>query len=461
MVAVSISGRVAVLIGLSIVAIIFGSRTRSDAGMLLGLLTALIFLVPAALVFGPLGAAGSPATLVGMSMMFLWVLGRISSSLRTDRRKQPLRTAVLIFLLSGGLSYAAANTRPMDALEAGAADRGVITLLAVAGICLIACDGIGERAQLELISRAIVLGGAIVAVIGIIQFAAGIDLAGSIRIPGLTPNSTTIFIDTRSGFRRVSGTSTHAIEYSVVLSMTIPIAAYLALTATRLRWLWWTCAATMGLALPMSISRTAVVTIAAVGAVLLIFWRGRRRRYALVAAAGCVAALHVVVPGLLGTIKALFVWAGYDPSISAREQDYELVKTFVMERPVLGRGFFTFLPETYDYLDNQYYLSAVETGLVGVAVLLALFVVGGLLCMRVIRSAAPRRDRELAIALLASISAATLASGTFDFLSFPQGRNLFFLVLGCAGALWRLAVRDAPRTVSPTLARSAPGLSRA
>ena len=36
-----------------------------------------------------------------------------------------------------------------------------------------------------------------------------------------------------------------------------------------------------------------------------------------------------------------------------------------MERPLFGRGFGTFLPELYRYIDNTYLLGLVEFGIVG------------------------------------------------------------------------------------------------
>lgn len=425
------------------VAFVALTRGNFDGVTVLTGLVLLLFFVPSRLVVGPLGSAGTPAAIVGLAAAWLWANGLIAPGLALARGRQPVRLVVLAFAAAHLASYVAAFMRPLDFLEKNAADRGIITMASSVGIALIAADGIATRARLETLLRRIAFAGAGLAVIGIVQFTVGLDLAARIRVPGLTSQvSALTFIDQRSIFRRVAGTTQHAIEFSVVLAILFPLALHLALYAPLgRRRRWWLAVALIAVALPMSVSRTAVVGMAAVALMLIPSWSRHRRRRAVLGIALYAVVMKLVVPGLLGTIKSLFLNAGVDPSVSSRQADYDYVGRFISERPVFGRGFSTFIPTRYDFLDNQFLLSLIETGIVGLVSLLALFLVG----MGVARGArlisTDPKTRDLGQSLAASVMVAVVTCATFDFLSFPTGRILVFLLVGCSGALWRLERR--------------------
>jgi O-antigen ligase len=154
--------------------------------------------------------------------------------------------------------------------------------------------------------------------------------------------------------------------------------------------------------------------------------------------------MRLAVPGLLGTLRALFRDAGADPSVNSRKTDFAFISEFVEQRPIFGRGFGTFLPTRYDFLDNQYYLTLVEGGYVGLVMYIALLL-GGMAVAQVIRRRAEHEhDRSLAQALTASLAVVAATSMAFDLLSFPSARSMLFVTLGCVGALWRLAPHREP-----------------
>nr|MBA2390846.1 hypothetical protein [Geodermatophilaceae bacterium] len=159
-----------------------------------------------------------------------------------------------------------------------------------------------------------------------------------------------------------------------------------------------------------------------------------------VGAVGLVA-MRLVVPGLLGTLKSFLLNPGEDPSLLSREIARGTALDLLGQRPLLGRGFGTFLPERYAFLDNQVLLSAVETGVVGVAALGLLVCTAAGLGFAIRREAArisSGADRDLALALLACLAVSVSTWFTYDALSFPTGRSLTFVVLGCLAALWRI-----------------------
>ncbi len=108
------------------------------------------------------------------------------------------------------------------------------------------------------------------------------------------------------------------------------------------------------------------------------------------ALAGLVA-FSGVVPGLLGTIKSSFTNLGNDPSVEGRTDDYDIVFTYIGNRPWFGRGPGTFLPSRYIVLDNEALYTLVTIGYVGLVAVIALFVAMALIARKVSRNGEGRR----------------------------------------------------------------------
>lgn len=413
-------------------------RPGSDVVTLLTVFVVMLFAIPSRLVMGPLKSAGSPALLAGLGCFVLWMGGRILPSSRATTRHQPVRIALFVFGAVNLASFAAAQFRPLSDIEARAADRGLMLTMSMLGIGLLACDGIPNRARFDTLIRRLIVAGAALAMAGIITGAFGIDPAGQIRIPGLTAlNGAEVFAERRSDFRRVAATTAHAIEFSVVLAMLLPLAIQQGFNATSRKLAWWGAAAVIAAGIPLSLARSGVIGILAVAIMILPSMPRERRRIAYAAGLGYLVAMRLLFPGVLGTIKALFVYAGVDPSVTARTNDYAYVGAFLSESPLLGRGFGTFVPTEYDFIDNQYLVTIVETGLLGLCALLGLLLVGMAAARGARRRSSDGPTRDTAQALAAGILVALLTSATFDFFGFGTARALLCLLLGCAGALWR------------------------
>lgn len=419
-------------------------QVTATAALALGLL-----LVPAVLRFGPLGAAGTPASLLAMAAAAAWLWGRVLGRPWLATGRQPLRVGLLLFAATVLASYVAMGFRPHDAIESSAADRGLFTVVGLAGVALFAADGIPSRAGLRTVVRVTVAGGAVMAALGILQFATRIDIARQITLPGFSVVASD-YADERSGFTRIVSTTSHPIELSVVLAILLPLALHVAWSCGRHERLrWWTAGALIAVAAPLTVSRTAVLGLVLAMGILFAGWdRGRRRRALVVAPLG-VLALGVVVPGLVGTLRSLIFSAGNDPSITSRQQGYDYVATFLAERPLFGRGWQTFLPDRYQYLDNQVLLGLAEIGLVGTAIVIGVHLVGAASALAVRRHGADPGDRDLGLSLLASIAVGLASWLTFDALSFPTSRMLTFLCIGLAAALWRIARHPAGNPVPP------------
>lgn len=421
-------------------------RAHHDTTSLVLLLLTVMAIVPAPLVIPELGSLGAPTTLIGLAAGGLWFISWAWS--RKDAETvvegyRPIPILLGVWLASILASFAMTSMRAKDGLEASAADRGIITVLASVGVAVLIAETVPTRERLDAIVRFTVIACSIVALVGVLQFTIGLDLAANLSLPGFERVGGALSVGERSMFRRVAGTTLHPIEFGVVMCLGIPLALHLAMHHSRR---WYLAVAVMGAALPMSVSRTAVLGVVAAGLVLVPGWPRKVRRRCLLGAAGYLVAVRLLIPGLLGTIRALFVDAPTDPSINSRESDYEYVSRFVAERPFLGRGFWTFIPSRFDFLDNQYMLSLVETGVVGLLALLVLLF-GGMVTTGVVRQRTDNEvDRDLAQALMASLAVVAATSIAFDYLSFPTTRVLMFVVLGCVGALWRLVPRMDPES---------------
>lgn len=416
-----------------------------DAVSLLSVFVVVVFLIPAAFVVGFLGAAGRPAMLLGLLALAFWAHEVLLRGDRPPVGPQPVRRWALIFTGAVFVSALAAALRPTEEIERRAADRGVILMVCLLGLLLLAADGIPSRARLDVLLRRLSTAGAVVGVVAIIQFFTGLDLAHVLRYPGLTELTSVQGIQERSDLNRVAATASHPIELGVVLALILPIALHYALHSSELnRRFAWIRLTIIAVAIPLTISRSGTLAMFVVFATMWVSWPRRLRFRSLIVAAVGTVAMRMVIPGLVGTIRSLFTNILYDPSTQGRTEDYDKVGAFIIEKPLFGRGFLTFLPDKYFTLDNQYLLLLVETGIVGFIAFVGLFVVAFRTARRA-RIGGDEETRSLGQALAASSLAILVSAGTFDMLAFTMVSGVSFLLMGCSGALWRLTAPDRER----------------
>jgi O-antigen ligase len=168
-----------------------------------------------------------------------------------------------------------------------------------------------------------------------------------------------------------------------------------------------------------------------------------------------MTSLYVTIPGLIETLAQLFTGISNDSSAQSRTGSYALAAEFISRSPVYGRGFATFLPK-YRILDNQYLGLLIEVGVAGCLAMLILLLTA-ILCSRAVAvTATSANDRMVAQGLTASVCAAGVGLAFYDGLGFPMAAGMLFLILGLAGAQWRLTRR---RQRYPHERRSARSLS--
>jgi O-antigen ligase len=439
------------------------TRGSLSAANLLIAYLCLLYLLPARLVLPGMGGAGRPAIVAGLGLLLWWLLTRLHPALAV-RSAQPVRWILLTLVTTFLIAYVAGFDRGLLPLEARSADRYLLSFGSWLGVALIAADGLRDRRDLDRVVGVLVGLSAVSATIGALQFY-GLDLAPYVRLPGLVYNQELVGLGLRGGpgFNRVYGTQQHYIEFGVVLAMVLPLGVHRALTATsrpvaRRRW---ALVVLLAAAIPFSISRAGFLGLVTGFIVLCVVWPRPFRVKAIAVAALGLVAFRIINPGVLGTIRSAFLNLENDPSILARRADYAATASYIADRPWFGRGVGTYVPEIYRVLDNQFLGALLEVGLVGTVALAAVYF--GIYALgRQVRKAAPNdADAHLGQALAASSLVALITSFTFDSLAFPTFAGLLFLLLGLAGALWRvhrLPVEDQPERaalVSPSMMPSA------
>jgi O-Antigen ligase len=402
--------------------------------------------IPSALIIRPLGAAGTPAQIIGVALFAFWAASRVVM------RPAPLRSNPvkwLLFALAAAFlaSYVAGMIRPIAyTAEVNSADRTLLSLMAWCGVSLVLIEGVTSLARLETLLRVVAAGVTAIAVLGIIQFTFSLDLTTIIKIPGLVQNHDFGELVARSAYNRVTATTTHPIEFGVVLSAVLPLVIHFArfseTAAQRRRW--WIATMLVAIALPLSVARSAA--IGGVIAILYLFytWPGRLQIKAAIVFVVGILGMSMVVPGLLGTIRGLFLNAATDPSTQGRTADYAPVFQYTAERPIFGRGVGTFIPSIYRTLDNAYLATLVEAGIVGLLVLLVLFVGSGCVAGSVRRHSTSPKVRNLGQSLKAGLAVLAVNAATFDAFGFSMCAGVIFLLIGATGALWQIETGQVP-----------------
>jgi O-antigen ligase len=319
------------------------------------------------------------------------------------------------------------------------ADLGLVRVAALVGIFLVANDGITTEFRfLELARRLTWLGG-LYGLLGLLQFFSGTSFVDAWQIPGLTA-SPDAGIGARYGFVRAVATASHPLEYSVVLTMLLPFCLALAIYDRSSSWLLrWAPVGLITVSSALSVTRSALLAMVAIFVVLLPSWPKQVRiTLGAMLAIGSVA-IYVAIPGMAGTILGMF--SSSDASITSRTDSYDTAADFLMISPFLGRGFGTFMP-AYRILDNQYLLSAIEIGLIGLTALVFVIVAAMVVPLSLRRRWSRQPMKAMGIALFASMLAGGLILAFFDAFAFPQACGTLFMVAGICGAYANITTLD-------------------
>lgn len=431
------------------------ATSRSHAVVMVQVFAVTLMVFPSDMILKAVGADGYPAFLVAYGMLLAWLAATLFGLHNPLDHRHPVRIALWALWLVSLLSYVFINPLIVTPLEQAAGDRWLMQLAGVSGVILVTAECLRSREDIMRVLRALSLGAAFCGVVALLQFKGHLDVTPYLHwlLPGFSVDqiaSGNADIILRGTINRVFGTAIDPIELGVTASMLLPLTVYVAMYDTKRSAFWrWLPVICTAIAATASVSRSAVLAMGASMGVFIVGMRPAQRVKALVCIPMALAVIFVSSHGYLGTLKSFFAAGTSDPSVAHRVNTYPFVAQMVDKAPWFGLGGGTYIAKSAVYiLDNEYLTTAIELGLVGVAVLLfyLLWPVTAALVARK-RTTDPEL-RDLSTALAGAALAAAVGSATFDSLSFPMFVNVQALVLGLIGAVWlvvddeRKAARD-------------------
>jgi O-antigen ligase len=398
-------------------------------------------IVPSGAVIGSLGSIGAPSTILAIVVFVWWMWHHVHRAWVGQQAPQWVRRAAILLIFGILTVYRHAAMGPMVSDEIQPLDTGLIRFLALMGVILTASDGISSVERWNSLMDRMASATVMVSLLGILQFLTGELWIDRIPIPGLT-NAGAEGLIVRGAFLRPSGTSRHPLEMSAALGMMLPIVINRARFSSRGRIQAFGGVGAVLFVVLLSVSRTALICTVVAIVILVPTWPRATRRLAIVWSVVLLAGASVAIPGLLGSLRSLLGGSADDPSVASRTSGYGYALEMFLQNPWLGRGYGTFHPR-YHIFDNGYLQLLMETGGVGVGLFLLLLLLAIFSAHRASKLFSAYRNKEMARALVASVSTGAVSVAFFDLFAFPQSASCLVLSIGLSGAALRLARADA------------------
>jgi O-antigen ligase len=412
---------------------------RIDAALVLSIMVVLLTVIPARLVVPSTTDIGRPALIIGLLLFAWWFLVRLTRHLVLTG-PQPMRWAMFGFITAATISFAVGFSRPLTNIESNGADRTMLYFLTLTGIALMAADGIANWIRLHMVIKVLVISCTFMAFIAVLESVLKYDITRYLNVPGLVEHSEALQFQDRGGSYRVASTTVHYIELSATLALAQPFAVHFALYA-QTKWgrrLGFLASVILAAGNAVTQSRTGIVALVLMFAILFPIWAWRTRYNIGVVAVGAVLGFVLGVPGASHTWLHLFDNMDGNSSIQARTSRYSLAWHYFSQTPWLGRGTGTWIAPQYQIMDNQWIETAESGGLLAVATVLGLFVTGIVLATKALRRATLPADKHLCACLISTQVMAIVVCGTFDAFAFSTFTATLALCVGLCGTVWRL-----------------------
>jgi polysaccharide biosynthesis protein PslJ len=423
---------------------------------LLGFVCFLIPALPTYVVLpGPLKSNGSPARMIAVLLFGLVILGfvlvrRTAHAPRVSPGAMILLLYFLLLLSTYGVGLLHFDPSPEWAAATASMTRTLITLVADVGVSLYILARVRTVRQRSFVLGCLAAGLTFACLVGLLQSVTSIDLRLLFQPPGFVLNTEDLALAERIGVNRAMGTSQHAIEFSVLATVTLLLTIYLARHAATRNVRFLSAAACMLaiLAMPTAISRTGVISLVAALVILMFALNVREIAIGVTVLSLVVGGYFVAFPQILKALWNTIVGSEQDPSVLGRTVDYAVVSHTFHDHPVFGLGLGASTPTVYGYLDNQWLQAIVQGGIVGLVAMILLAGGGIFGIAAALRGAATPRERDEAYTLGAMFVAILVSSFTFDLFAFQQAAFIFFIIFGL---LWSNFTVPLPRswTVRP------------
>jgi polysaccharide biosynthesis protein PslJ len=412
------------------------AEPREKSPWLLAFLCLLIPILPAFVVpAGPLKSNGSPARVIAVVLFGLAVLGFILVRRTASTRiLRPGVVIILVYFLLQLAVYGVGLTHTDSALVEANKIRALIILVASVGVALYILSRIRTTRQRNIVLGCLAIGLTFACLVGLLQALTNIDLRFLFQPPGFVKNidAENLQAEERFGATRVGGTSQHAIEFSVLAAVTVPLTIYFARNAAKreVRWASVVACALALVSMPAAGSRTGVVALLLALFVYMWSFKVGQLALGLVAGSGVVVIYVAVFPNMAQALWAAITGAREDTSIRDRIADYAQVSQTFRDNPVFGIGLGGAPPDVYGLLDNEWLRAIVQGGIVGVTAMIVLAGGGVFGISAALRSATTQPEREQAYMLGSMFVAILSCSFTFDLFFYQQATLIFFIVFG-------------------------------
>ena len=417
--------------------------TPGGSTVLLKIMMLAILVLPSYMVLGTLGASGNLPHLLALAALVFWLLASTFGLHNPTHFGHPGRAALVFWILASCWSYVAmfaGFSGGTGAAERAAADRWLLLIFAGAGITLLTTESIRTIGDIKAVTRWVMGGAAFCCVVAIIQFQFKINPMEWINsmMVGFHNNGSGTAYQSRDSFMRVSGTTLHPIELSVVCSMLLPLSLWWALFDREIRKRWRAVVPVLlFVGNIVTVSRTGLLGLGLSAVILLPYLPKTARRWALVVVPAGVASLFVLVPGIVSTLFSSATAGSSDSSITYRTDDYPLAWRLFFQHPLFGLGPGSWMPvDMKNIFDNQYLLTVVTMGGVGLAALLIYVLVPFFAALTTAHHAQTTEMRVLAAAIAAAMLVAAVSAGTFDAMSFQTCAFMFPFFIGLGGVAW-------------------------
>ena len=398
-----------------------------------------------------------PFELEPYRLFVAFVVAGWTASLLVDPRVQLRRTGLELpagLIIAAVLGSIVGNAGRVAEREP-AVVKGVTFLLSFFLLLFLIVSVVRTADQVDRLLRVLVGGGAVVAALAIFESRAHYNVFDHLSgvIPLLDSGDFSVASSEEGRGARAYASAQHPIALGAALVMLIPPAVYLVRRSGRK--VWWVAGALLMIGSLATLSRTSVLMLLAV-AIVFLWLRPKQTKRLWPLLLPAVLAVHLVIPGTLGTLKGAFFPEGgliaeqsSNPGSRGQGRIADLGPSLseFSHQPLVGQGYSTrIVDKTHpsdQILDDQWLGILLETGLVG-------FVGWLMLLLRPIRRlgrAAKEDDSDrawLCVALAASLATYVIGMFTFDAFAFIQVSFILFILLGLAVAT--LAATSADET---------------
>ena len=426
-----------------------GGQTREPTPWLLCVLCLLVPALPTYVIPpGALKGNGAPARMIALIMFGLVVLGfMLVRRTSQPRRVNPGAVVILVYFALWLTTYGMGLLNNDDFVMASNKTRALIGLIAHVGVGLYVIARIRTAREQNIVLGCLAVGLGFACLVGLLQAVASIDLRLLLQPPGFVVNPEINILQLsfeRQGVNRVTSTSQHPIEFSVLAAVTIPLTLHFARNAAtrRVRLLSGAACVVAMLALPAAVSRSGIFAVVTALLVYMFAFKIRPIAIAVSVIFLAIAAYMTLFPHIAGALWSTITGSAEDASIESRLEDYTRVSESFREHPIFGLGLGGSVPTEFGYLDNEWMGAIVQGGVIGLTAM-ALISGSAMFGMTAaLRTATSQREREQAYTLGAMVVGILATSFTFDLFGFEQTTVIFFIVLGLLWSRFNIPISE-------------------